>query len=243
MTDADPKSVVTRIGSKYNLNEKQWMAYRIITTYFLQKFVVKKDTPECFCMFMTGPGRTGKTHVVRAVKTVMDHYNCAHLIRFLAPTGSAANLINGMTIHKGLGIKIQSHRKGKGNREPGENKEDLSVLISVKNRTQLRDEWKNVEFLLVDESSLLSLQLIAQIDHALRFAKERPDVWFGGVALIFAGDLYQYPPVGGSPLYMPISTYARQTNDKIQKRLGRLAWKTVNTVSRTKQVWYSEHGR
>lgn len=230
LTDADPESVVTRIGSKYNLNEKQCMAYRIITTYFLQKFVVKKDTPERFCMFMTGPGGTGKTHVVRAVKTVMDHYNCAHLIRFLAPTGSAANLIDGMTIHKGLGIKIQSHRKGKGNREPGENKEDLSALISVKNRTQLRDEWKNVEFLLVDESSLLSLQLIAQIDHALRFAKERPDVWFGGVALIFAGDLYQYPPVGGSPLYMPISTYARQTNDEIQKRLGRLAWKTVNMV-------------
>ena len=148
----------------------------------------------------------------------------------MAPTGSAANLIDGMTIHKGLGIKIHSRRKGKGNREPGEDGEDLSVIISVKNRTQLRDEWKNVEFLLVDESSLLSLQLIAEIDHALRFAKETPDVWFGGVALIFAGDLFQYPPVGGSPLYTPISPHARQTNDKIQKRLGRLAWKTINTV-------------
>ena len=120
-----------------------------------------------------------------------------------------------MTIHKGLGIKIHSQRKGKGNREPGED-EDLSVVISVKNHTQLCDEWKNVEFLLVDESSLLSLQLIAKIDHALRFAKERPDVWFGGVALIFAGDLFQYPPVGRSPLYTPIH---QQTNLRLYRVL------------------------
>ena len=176
LTNADADHVVARIGSDYNLNEKQWLAYCIITRYFLEKFITKGGTPCRLCMFMTGPGGMGKTHVVRAVKTVMDHYNCAHIICFLAPTGSAANLIDGMTIHKGLGIKIQSHKKGKGNREPGENEEDLSVIISDNNRTQLCDKWKNVEFLLVDESSLLSLQLIAEIDHVLRFAKEKPDV-------------------------------------------------------------------
>ena len=228
--DTDSESVVTRISCDYSLNEKQWIAYCIITKYFLQKFVAKKDTADHLCMLMTGPGGTGKTHVVCTVKSIMEHYNCAHIIQFLAPTGSAANLIDGMTIYKGLGIKIHSQRKGKGNREPGEDGEDLSVIISVKNHTQLRDEWKNIKFLLVDESSLLSLQLIAEIDHALRFAKETLDVWFGGVALIFAGDLFQYPPVGRSPLYTPISPHAHQTNDEIQKRLGRLAWKTINTI-------------
>jgi predicted ATPase len=66
-------------------------------------------------MLMTGPGGTGKTHVVKAVQQVMSHYGAAHQIHFLAPTGSAASLINGMTIHKGLGIKIKSKEKGKGN--------------------------------------------------------------------------------------------------------------------------------
>ena len=230
MSDGDANYVIARISSDYNLNERQWMAYQIITNYFVQKFIAKKDTVNRLSMFMTRPGRTGKTHVVRAVKNVMDHYNCAHLICFLAPTGSAANLIDGMTIHKGLGIRIHSKTKGKGNRKPGENEEDLSVTISVRNCTQLRDEWKNIEFLLVDEASLLSLQLIAEIDHALRFAKESPQVWFGGVAMIFAGDLFQYPPIGGSPLYTPISAYACQTNDEIQKRLGQLAWKTIDMV-------------
>jgi len=89
---------------------------------------------------------------------------------------------------------------------------------------------ENVEYLLIDEVSLLSLQLLAQIDHALWYAKERPDQWFGGVHIIFAGDFYQFPPVGGSPLYSPIASYAGQNDAEVQKRLGRLAWKMVNVV-------------
>lgn len=88
-------------------------------------------------MLMTGPGGTGKTHVVSAVRSVMTHYHCGHMICFLAPTGSAASLIDGMTIHKGLGIKIKVNNKGKGNCLPGESEEDYTVLISVRNRTQL----------------------------------------------------------------------------------------------------------
>jgi hypothetical protein len=131
-----------------------------------------------------------------------------------------------MTVHKGLGIKIKSNTKRKGDRGTG----DYSALISVQNREQLRDEWRNVEYLLVDEVSLVGLQLLAKIDHALRFAKERPDKWFGGIVVIFSGDFYQFPPVGGSPLYTPISMYAGQTDEEIQKRLGRLAWKSINTT-------------
>ncbi|KAG1765735.1 hypothetical protein EV702DRAFT_981311, partial [Suillus placidus] len=108
--------------------------------------------------------------------------------------------------------------------------QDYSVIVSNKSKTELREEWKNVAFLLVDEALLLGLQLLAQLDHALRVAKERPDLWFGGIALILSGDSFQYPPVGGSASYTPISRYAGQTDDEIQKRLGRLAWKTVNTV-------------
>ncbi|KIO27737.1 hypothetical protein M407DRAFT_47174, partial [Tulasnella calospora MUT 4182] len=50
-------------------------------------------------MMMTGPGGTGKTHVIRALTALMSLYGCSHRIRFLAPTGSAASLIEGMTIH------------------------------------------------------------------------------------------------------------------------------------------------
>lgn len=163
-------------------------------------------------MLMTGPGGTGKTYVVNAVHSVMEHYGCGHIIRYLAPTGSTAMLINGVTIHKGLGIKIKSRNKGKGNRHPGESGEDYTILISVKECIKLCEEWKNVEFMLLDEASLTGLELLADIDHALRFAKEQPNLWFGGVAIIFAGDFFQYPPVTGTPLYSPISRYAGQSD-------------------------------
>ena len=139
-------------------------------------------------MLMTGAGGTGKTHVVKTVQKVMDHYGCAHRIRFLAPTGSAASLIDGMTIHKGLGIKIQSKEKGKGNRKLGSDLEDYTVVISIQNQTKLRDEWRDVVVLLVDECSLLSCELMSELDSALRFAKEKPNQWFGGIMVIFAGE-------------------------------------------------------
>lgn len=82
-------------------------------------------------MVMSGPGRTGKTYVVNAVRALMIRYGCSHQIHFLAPTDLAASLIDGMTIHKGLGIKIQVNRNGKSNQHVGESMEDYTVLISV----------------------------------------------------------------------------------------------------------------
>ena len=229
MRSAD--EVIYSVGKEYGLNEKQWISFQIVAYHFIDKFAggTKTDIP-ALRMLMTGPGGTGKTHVVRAVKKVMSYYGQEHKIRFLAPTGSAAALIDGMTVHKGLSIKIQSNTKTKKNQAAQHRTEDYTVLISVKNRVELRDEWKNVEILLINEVSLLSAQLLSEIDHALRYAKECPDDWFGNVSVIFAGDFCQYPPVGGTLLYTPISRYANQSNQEIQRRLGRLAWKNVDTV-------------
>ncbi|KAG1733182.1 uncharacterized protein EDB91DRAFT_1057610, partial [Suillus paluster] len=143
------QDVIDTVGSEFSLNAKQWVAFRIIAEFFVAKYVEKRlPEEEQLRMLMTGPGGTGKTHVVKAVQCVMEHYGCAHLIRFLAPTGSAAALINGMTVHKGLGIKIKSKNRGKGNHDIGAT-------------------WKYVEFILLDEVSLVGLQLLAEIDHAL----------------------------------------------------------------------------
>ena len=87
----------------------------------------------------------------------------------------------------------------------------------------LCDEWRLVKVLFIDEVSLLSQQLISEVDHALRYTTERPDEWFGGITVIFAGDFFQYPPIGGTPLYSPIpNTEGRHKND-IPRRLGRIA--------------------
>ena len=75
------EDVINKVGNNFKLNEKQWMAFRIIAQSFVWRYVegVEWDA-EPLRMLMTGPGRTGKTHIVKAVQQVMDHYGCAHKI-------------------------------------------------------------------------------------------------------------------------------------------------------------------
>jgi PIF1-like helicase len=226
------------IIAKETLNAQQLIAFQIIAGEFF-KYIedkekdVNKPTEANFKpymrMLLSGPGGTGKTHVVNAVQQVMKTYGYQHSIRFLAPSGSAASLIDDMTIHKGLSIKVQKQGKGKGNRIAGDVAEDYSVLINIADCKSVREEFKDVILIMCDEVSLLSSQLMSNTDHALQYAKGNND-FFGGVIMIFAGDFYQYPPVFGSPLYSPIKDYAKSTEQELMKRLGRLAWKSVTEV-------------
>ena len=83
---------------------------------------------------------------------------------------------------------------------------------------------------MIDECSLLSAELLSEIDAALRFEKETPDKWFGNIIVIFAGDFYQYPPVCVTALYNPIPSYGKTSNVQLTQCLGRLAWKSINAV-------------
>ena len=97
--------------------------------------------------------------------------------------------------------------------------------MSLEKRGQLRDEWKNVEFLLVDEISLVGAQLLCDLDLILRCVREVDD-WFGGINIIFAGDFFQLPPVQATPLYKPISSSLNKgpRHAQVRERHGRIAW-------------------
>ncbi|TEB26514.1 hypothetical protein FA13DRAFT_1588949, partial [Coprinellus micaceus] len=99
-----PVSIIDLVKHRRSLNSQQQLAYDIITGHFIRKFIIKSPAESPLRMLMTGPGGTGKTYVVNSVKEVMNSYACGHRIRYLAPTGSAAALIDGMTVHKGLGL-------------------------------------------------------------------------------------------------------------------------------------------
>ena len=171
-----------------------------------------------------GLGGTGKKHVVKAIQCIMDHYGCGYLICFLTLTESAAGLIDRITIHKALEIKIKSNWKGKENRIPGEDFKNYIILIVIKECMRLHNEWKNMEYILSYCCSALSCSWF-------KVCKREAQSWFGDVAVIFTGGFFQYPPVGDVLLYTPISWYARTTNKEIQNRLGCLVWKTVNIHS------------
>jgi hypothetical protein len=113
-------NVIQDICLTSSLNKKRGVAFLLITNAFfefLDNKLTKKnaiDQPNFkpyLCLLLSEPGGTGKTHVVCSVQQVMKLYDCEHNIWFLAPSGSAAALIDGMTVHKGLSIKIQNKIK------------------------------------------------------------------------------------------------------------------------------------
>lgn len=101
-----------------------------------------------------------------------------------APTGCAAILIEGHTIHAltFLPGKVSATKQG-----------DLEAI------------WKNVRYLILDEISMVSAELLCQVSERIALAKkESPDGMakpFGRITVIYAGDLGQLRPVGGAALY------------------------------------------
>ena len=228
ITEINPEQLCTQICQKFQLNKNQKISFLIASNAWLKLHEWQRrnlsenkvsDKPQQLRMFLTGPGGTGKTHVIGAVSNVMGACGCEHCIRYLAPTGGTAKIINGMTVHKGLGIAIQKKSTGKTNSSIDQNDEHYTVTINIKKLSELQLNWKHVDVLLVDEIGSVGQQLLSEIDHALRIAKERPDEWFGGIIVIFAGDFHQHAPMSETALYQPISNSMRQDNSEIKKDL------------------------
>ena len=145
-----------------------------------------KNSMERLRLLVHGPGGCGKSVVTRAV---------AHMLRqggkgtvLAAPTGVAAFNINGMTLHSSLLLPVKNKSYGKMCDVPLPRGEQLAWLQGF---------WKHVDVLMVDELSFISSEMLERMDQHLRLARDMPHLPFGGVHIIFIGDLYQLPPPGG----------------------------------------------
>jgi hypothetical protein len=58
-----------------------------------------------------------------------------------------------------------------------------------------REIFKKIETIVIDEISMVRADLLDCIDRSLRLNRDRLDDPFGGVQMIFIGDLFQLPPV------------------------------------------------
>ena len=68
-------------------------------------------------------------------------------------------------------------------------------------RRQFYKQGKHVDVLMVDELSFVSSDMLDRIDQHLRLARDMPYIPFGGLHVVFIGDLYQLPPPGGLPIF------------------------------------------
>jgi ATP-dependent DNA helicase PIF1 len=133
-------------------------------------------------IFITGPGGTGKTALIRHIQK--DAYRKCIDIQVCALTGCAAVLLEckAKTVHSWAGIGL------------GNGSIDQVVTKIMKNR-YLKATWKGTDILIIDEVSMMSQKIFEMLD-AIGKAVRKSSKPFGGIQMIFSGDFYQLPPVG-----------------------------------------------
>ena len=133
-------------------------------------------------LFITGPGGTGKTQLIKHIVDYMINKNMNHKV--CAMTGCAAVLLKcgASTLHSWSGIKL-----AKG--------ETQKILNSVLRNKKALESWRSVRVLIVDEISMMSQKIFELCDLIGKHVRKN-DKPFGGIQIIFTGDFFQLPPVG-----------------------------------------------
>ena len=134
-----------------------------------------------------GPG-TGKSFLTSCINKAAQ--NIGYTISCIAFTGIAAsNLPNGRTIHNQLNFSVKDLKLKK-----------FVPDLSTDKLNQLRSNLKtsNLILLVIDEISYISPEVLGQIDNRLRQLMAKPEIPFGGIAILLLGDFYQLPPVAVS---------------------------------------------
>lgn len=140
-------------------------------------------------VFLTGKAGTGKTTFLNKL---VEKTRKKHVV--VAPTGIAAINAGGVTIHSFFGLPLRpflpTTERLDGNL--GNNISDL--MAHFRYRKDKQKLLRELELLIIDEVSMLRADILDMMDYALRYVR-RNSLPFGGVQILFIGDLYQLPPV------------------------------------------------
>ena len=125
--------------------------------------------------FLTGRAGTGKSTLLRLFRTTTKKK-----IVVLAPTGLAALNVEGQTIHSFFCFPPK----------PISRKD-----IKIRRNKSL---YKKIDIIIIDEVSMVRADMMDNIDFFLRLHRDNMMTPFGGIQMLFVGDLFQLPPVVAS---------------------------------------------
>jgi hypothetical protein len=142
-------------------------------------------------IFLTGKAGTGKTTFLKYVR---DHGSKKLVI--LAPTGVAAINAGGVTLHSFFQLPFVPFIPGASGYFdlPGQTSNEQTLLKNLRFSSAKKELLQELDLLIVDEVSMLRADMLDAMDAVLRFYRNKSQP-FGGLQVLFIGDLYQLPPV------------------------------------------------
>lgn len=133
-------------------------------------------------VFVTGPAGTGKSYALG--EYVKWARSAGKIVGITAPTGSAAVLIGGRTIHSYLGI-------GLGQKPAVE----LANWV-IRKAPIIAARLRVLSMLVIEEVSMLDAELFDKISEFLSIIRSN-DAPMGGIQMVLLGDFFQLRPPGG----------------------------------------------
>ena len=145
-------------------------------------------------IFLTGKAGTGKTTFLRNLIS-LTHKKAV----IVAPTGIAAINASGVTIHSlfqlPFGMYLPRNPTAELDTANQHYNTPKSIIRHLNMNATKRRILLDLELLIIDEVSMLRADLLDAIDMILRYIRKNNTSSFGGVQVLFIGDLHQLPPV------------------------------------------------
>jgi uncharacterized protein YpbB/nucleoside-triphosphatase THEP1 len=144
-------------------------------------------------LFLTGKAGTGKTTFLKYIRD-----NCIKKTAIVAPTGVAAINAGGVTIHSFFQLPMGTYlptRQGNFDSYEGRVTNEQSLFKNLRLNAAKRQLMQELDLLIIDEVSMVRADTLDAIDIVLRTVRQQPLVSFGGVQVLYIGDLFQLPPV------------------------------------------------
>ena len=143
-------------------------------------------------IFITGKAGTGKTTFLKYIR---EH--CPKQIVVVAPTGVAAINAGGVTMHSFFQLPLSLFVPDAGGfvKQSEQVTTTNSLLAKLRMTTEKKRLLQEVELLIIDEISMVRSDMLDAVDFVLRHVRRKHHERFGGVQVVFIGDMFQLPPV------------------------------------------------
>lgn len=144
-------------------------------------------------LFLTGKAGTGKTTFLKYIR---EHTRKNTVV--VAPTGVAAINAGGVTMHSffqlPFGPFIPGNKRGFG-ADAFSGTDKHTLFRNIRFTSDKKQLLQEMELLIIDEVSMVRCDMLDAMDTILRHFRNKPLQPFGGVQVLYIGDLYQLPPV------------------------------------------------